>query len=220
MERIRRTSMASLQLATLALASLLLTGCGSTSSVRLDKGLSMETFENLVVLNRRPATIAVIIPEEVRKAVIVQKQGEVTFTLDLGNTLSSKLMQILGYQFERVVLLQNEKSTSPIPWDIRMRVELIESDLQLSTQMGWSTYTMKSGGYISIKGTAVNRSEQVVWVGSARAEGQGESAVGGGGQVPDIQGGLSKAIDIALAQIAAQLTKSESLRSAINETKR
>lgn len=196
-----------------------LLGCTSTSKVRLEKGLSMEAFENLVTLDRQPATMGVLIPPDLRTAVIVEQLGEIEYTLDIGNTLSSKLMQILGYKFDRVVLLNDEKAQPAIPWDLKMRVELTESDLTLERKTGWSAYTMKSGGYIGLKATVVNTQGQVVWVGSARAEGQGESAAGGY-QVPDVQGGLSKAIDTAIAQIAAQMTKSEAFKKAINEAKR
>jgi hypothetical protein len=196
--------------------SVLLISCTSTTKVRLEKGLSMEAFENLGPLDRQPATMGVLIPRDVRTAVIVQKRGEIEYTLDVGNALSAKLMQILAYKFNRVVLLDDEKAEPAIPWDLKMRVELAESDLKLETKAGWSAYTMKSGGYIGLKATVVNRQGQVVWVGSARAEGHGEAATGAG-QVPDVQGGLSEAIDIAVAQIAAQMAKSEALKKAINE---
>jgi hypothetical protein len=196
--------------------SVLMVGCTSSSKVRLEKGLSMETFENLGPIDREPATMGVLIPRDVRTAVIVQQFGTIEYTLDLGNALSAKLIQILTYKFNRVVLLDDEKAEAVIPWDLKMRVELAESDLKLETKAGWSAYTMKSGGYIGLKATVVNRQGQVVWVGSARAEGHGEAAAGAG-QVPDVQGGLSEAIDIAVAQIAAQMAKSEALRKAIKE---
>lgn len=193
-----------------------LISCTSATKVRLEKGLSMEAFENLGTLDRQPVTMGVLIPREVRTAVIVQKMGQIEYTLDIGNTLGAKLMQILAYKFNRVVLLYDEKEEPAIPWDLKMRVELAESDLKLDTKAGWQTYTMMSGGYVSLKATVVNRQGQVVWVGSARAEGHGEAAAGAY-QVPDVQGGLSEAIDIAVAQIAAQMAKSEALKRAVNE---
>jgi hypothetical protein len=199
------------------IVALALTGCTSTSKVRLEKGLSMEAFENMGPLDRQPVTMAVVIPKEVRNAVIVQKIGGVQYTLDIGNTLSSKLMQVLAYKFARLVLLPEEKAESPIPWGLKMRVELTESDLQLDTKAGWTAYTMLSGGYIGLKAAVVNRQGQVVWVGSARAEGHGESAAGAY-QVPDVQGGMSEAIDKAVAQIANQMARSEALKKAIHET--
>jgi hypothetical protein len=198
------------------IGSFLLIGCGSTSKVRLEKGLSMEAFENLGPIDRKPATMAVLIPSDVRNAVVVQKHGEIEYTLDVGNTLSAKLIQILSYKFSRVVLLQDEMAEPAIPWDLKLRLDLADSDLKLETKAGLSTYTMKSGGYIDLKATVVNRRGQVVWFGSARAEGRGESAAGAS-QVPDVQGGLSEAIDIAVAQIAAQMAKSEALKKAIDE---
>ncbi len=203
----------------LSIFSLTLISCTSTSKVRLEKGLSMETFENLGTLDRQPATMAVLIPSNVRAAVVVQQLQQIEYTLDVGNTLSSKLMQILAYKFDRVVLLNDEKAQPAIPWDLKMRVELTESDLKLETKAGWNAYTMKSGGYIGLKATVVNNQGQVVWVGSARAEGQGEAAAGAY-QVPDVQGGMSKAIDIAVAQIAAQMTRSEAFKKAISEVSR
>ena len=200
----------------IAVISILLTSCTSTTKVRLEKGLSMEAFENLGPLDRQPVTMGVLIPRDLRTAVIVQKMGQIEYTLDVGNALSAKLMQILAYKFSRVVLLEDEKAEPAIPWDLKMRVELTETDLTLDTKAGFAVYTMLSGGYIGLKSTVVNRQGQVVWVGSARAEGHGESA-GGAYQVPDVQGGLSEAIDVAVAQIAAQMAKSEALRKAINE---
>lgn len=193
-----------------------LISCTSSTKVRLEKGLSMEAFENLGTLDRQPVTMGVLIPREVRAAVIVQKMGQIEYTLDVGNTLGAKLMQILAYKFNRVVLLNDEKEEPVIPWDLKMRVELAESDLKLDRKVGWEAYTLISGGYVSLKATVVNRQGQVVWVGSARAEGHGEAAAGAY-QVPDVQGGLSEAIDIAVAQIAAQMVKSEALKKAINE---
>lgn len=199
-----------------AILSFSVIGCTSTSKVRLEKGLSMEAFENLGPLDRQSVTMGVVIPRDVRTAVIVQKRGVIEYTLDVGNALSAKLMQILAYKFSRVVLLEDEKAEPAIPWDLKMRVELVETDLKLDTKAGWYAYTMLSGGYIGLKSTVVNRQGQVVWVGSARAEGHGESAAGSY-QVPDVQGGLSEAIDVAVAQIAGQMAKSEALRKAINE---
>ena len=123
----------------------------------------------------------------------------------------------MSYKFDRVVLLVDERSEPIIPWDLKMRLELSEADLSLDRKSGFTTYTMKSGGYIDLKATVVNRDGQIVWFGSARAEGLGESAAGEG-QVVDIQGGLSVAIDIAVAKIAAQMTRSEALRGAIHES--
>jgi hypothetical protein len=147
--------------------------------------------------------------------------GQIEYTLDVGNTLSSKLVQILAYKFDRVVLLKDEEADPAIPWDLKMRVELTESDLTIRRERPGAfsgVYTMKSGGYIGLKATVVNSQGEVVWVGSARAEGQGESAASNY-QVPDVQGGMSKAIDIAIAQIAAQMTKSEAFKKAIDEVK-
>ena len=200
----------------IAVISILLTSCTSTTKVRLEKGLSMEAFENLGPLDRQPVTMGVLIPRDLRTAVIVQKMGQIEYTLDVGNALSAKLMQILAYKFSRVVLLEDEKAEPAIPWDLKMRVELTETDLTLDTKAGFAVYTLLSGGYIGLKSTVVNRQGQVVWVGSARAEGHGESAYTGY-EVPDVQGGLSEAIDVAVAQIAAQMAKSEALRKAINE---
>ena len=177
----------------------------------------MEVFEHLGPIDRQPATMGVLIPQEVRTATIVKQIGETIYTLDLGNTLSAKLMQILAYKFNRVVLLLDEMAEPAISWDLKMRVELTEADLTLDRKAGFSTYTMKSGGYVDLKATVVNRQGQVVWFGSARAEGYGEAA-STGYQVADVEGGISEAIDIAVAQIAAQMAKSEALRSAIHES--
>jgi len=201
----------------LTILSFLLFGCASSSNIRMEKGLSLEVFEHLGSIDRQPATIGVLIPNELKSATIVRQVGETKYNLDLGNTLGAKIIQILSYKFDRVVLLVDERTEPAIPWDLKMSVELAEADLSLTRKSGFSTYTMKSGGYIDLKATVVNRQGQVVWFGSAREEGFGEAAAGEG-QVADIQGGLSEAIDIAVAKIAAQMTRSEALRGAIHES--
>ncbi len=190
--------------------------CTSTSQVRLEKGLSFDAFRNLGPIDRAHATLAVVIPEELRVATVDRKLSSVQYHIDVGDTLASKLMQLLAYKFDRVVLLEDEKAEPPIPWDLLMRVELKEIDLSLEREIGWNTYTMLSSGFIGLEAKIVNRERQLVWAGSSKAEGKGEAA-GGAYEVPDIQGGLSQAIDIAIADIAHQLGRSEALKAAIGE---
>ena len=85
-------------IALLFISIFLLFGCASTSNIRMEKGLSLEVFEHLGSIDRQPATIGVLIPDELRNSVIERKVGETNYTLDLGNTLGAKVIQILSYQ--------------------------------------------------------------------------------------------------------------------------
>lgn len=208
-------------LATLPL--LILVGCASVTvqTPQLSTSLGLPAIENMGELYQRNASIAVYIEPSVRDLMLRGEHKSTKFEFRAGQALTTKLLKALSYQFNRVVILKSLQSKPDPPADAVMTVGLQDADMSFNIRPGWDTITTSSFVRLVVRSELRDREGTVIWVGTARSEGQGEAQARGilfeEQAARQIAIGVESAIDTTVADLIKQMIQSPNMRRNLQE---
>ena len=201
--------------AALLAAASLLAGCEGQVNARLDNSIGLATYENIGLIERKPLGVGLVIDEELRSAKTEVVTHNIRYSMAVGEALTSRLMYALVLQFERVQLLSEPTLPDDRRLDALMLVSLKDLDASVSISPKWSTVATESSGWIEVEAVLKDRNNQIVWVGTSRAEAeaQEQSIYVAGAQ--DAGSAMNAAIEKTVAKLVAQMAESGSLRDFI-----
>lgn len=206
-------------LATLSL--LLVVGCTSIQTSSLSTSLGLPALENMGELYQRRASIGVYIEPKIRDLMLRGEYRYTIFEFRAGQAFAAKLLKALSYQFNRVVILKNLQSKPEPPVDAVMTVALQDADMSFEINPGFAVITTSSFARLAIRAELRDQQGTVVWVGTARSEGQGEGQARG--QLTEQEAarqialGVESAIDTTVADLVKQMTQSPNMRRYLQE---
>lgn len=206
-----------------ALPLLMLVGCASVTvqTPQLSTSLGLPAIENMGELYQRNASIAVYIEPKVRDLILRGEHKSTKFEFRAGQALAAKLFKALSYQFNRVVILKSLQSKSDPPPDAVMTVGLQDADISFNIKPGWDTITTSSFVRLAVRSELRDQEGTVIWVGTARSEGQGEVQARGilleEEAARQIGVGVEAAIDNTVADLIRQMTQSPNMRRHLKE---
>ena len=201
--------------AILAALPLVLAGCEGQVNARLDNSIGLATYENIGMIERKPLGVGLVLGEEVRAAKTEVVVHNIRYHMAVGEALASRLMYALVLQFERVQLLGEPMLPADGPLDAVMLVTLKDLDASVSISPKWNTVATESSGWIEVEAVLKDRNNQIVWVGTSRAEAEAaEESIGLAG-AQDAGSAMNAAIEKTVARLVAQLAQSGSLRDFI-----
>lgn len=195
--------------------AVVLGGCEGQVNARLDNSIGLATYENIGLIERKPLGIGLVVDEELRGAKTEVVAHNVRYHMAVGEALTSRLMYALVLQFERVQLLNNPALPEDRRLDAVMLVSLKDLDASVSISPKWTTVATESSGWIEVEAVLKDRNNQIVWVGTSRAEAEGheQSIAVAGAQ--DAGSAMNAAIEKTVAKLVAQMAESGSLRDFI-----
>lgn len=203
-----------------ALLLLILTGCTSVQTPHLSTSLGLPAIENMGELYQRNASIAVYIEPKVRDLTLNGEYKYTKYHFQAGQAFTVKLLKALSYQFNRVVILKSLQTKPDPPPDAVMTVTLQDADMTFKITPGFATVTTSSFARLVIRAELRDTHGTIIWVGTARSEGQGE------GQsrmlteeeaARQIALGVESAIDNTVADLIKQMTQSPNMRRYLHE---
>lgn len=203
------------------LSLLLLVGCTSVQTPHLSTSLGLPAIENMGELYQRNASIAVYIEPKARDLILRGEYKYTKFEFRAGQAFTVKLLKALSYQFDRVVVLKNLQSKLESPVDAVMTVALQDADMSFEIKPGFAIITTSSFARLAIRAELRDGQGTVVWVGTARSEGQGEGQARG--QLTEEEAarqialGVESAIDTTVADLIKQMTHSPNMRRYLQE---
>jgi len=205
----------------ITLSLLLLVGCTSVQAPSLSTSLGLPAFENMGELYQRNASIAVYIEPKARDLMLQGEYKYTKFEFRAGQAFTVKLLKALSYQFNRVVILKNLQSKPEPPVDAVMTVTLQDADMSFKINPGFAIITTSSFARLAMRAELRDGQGTVVWVGTARSEGQGEGQARG--QLTEQEAarqialGVESAIDTTVADLIKQITQSPNMRRYLQE---
>lgn len=198
-----------------AAASLLLVGCEGKINARLDNSIGLTTYENIGLIERQPIGVGLVLDKELRAAATEVRTRNLRYRMPVGAALGARLMTALALKFDRVQLLETPQFPANAPLDTVMIVTLKGLDASVSISSRWNTVATESSGWIEIEAILKDRQNQIVWIGTSRAEAEAaeESIAFAGAQ--DASAAMNQAIEKTVARLVAQMAHSGSLRDFI-----
>ncbi len=205
--------------AVLAGLSILVVACQGQVKVKLDNSIGLATYDNLGLIEQKPIGIGLVVGDDVRNAVteaVVQAGvNSIRYTMPVGEALATRLATALVFQFQRVQLLKEPVLPSDGSLDALMIVKIKDLDTTVKISPKWNTVSTESSGWIEVEATLKDRDNNIVWIGTSRAEAEAaqESIMVVGSQ--DAGVAVSQAIEKTVAKLVAQMAASSSLREFI-----
>lgn len=203
------------------LSLLLLVGCTSVQSTHLSTSLGLPAIENMGELYQRNASIAVHVEPKARDLMLRGEYKYTKFEFHAGQAFTVKLLKALSYQFNRVVILKSLQSKPESPVDAVMTVALQDADMGFEIKPGFAIITTSSFARLAMRAELRDGQGTVVWVGTARSEGQGEGQARGHlteeEAARQIALGVESAIDTTVADLIKQMTQSPNMRRYLQE---
>ena len=200
---------------------LLVVGCTSVQVPPLSTSLGLPAFENMGELYQRNAAIAVYVEPKARDLMLRGEYKYTTFEFRAGQAFTVKLLKALSYQFNRVVILKSLQSKPEPPVDAVMTVTLQDADMSFKINPGFAIITTSSFARLAMRAELRDEQGTVVWVGTARSEGQGEGQARGqlteGEAARQIALGVESAIDTTVADLIKQMTQSPNMQRYLQE---
>lgn len=203
------------------LSLLLVVGCTSVQVPPLSTSLGLPALENMGELYQRNASIAVYIEPKARDLMLRGEYKYTTFEFRAGQAFTVKLLKALSYQFNRVVILKSLQSKPEPPVDAVMTVTLQDADMSFKINPGFAIITTSSFARLAMRAELRDEQGTVVWVGTARSEGQGEGQARG--QLTEEEAarqialGVESAIDTTVADLIKQITQSPNMQRYLQE---
>lgn len=206
-----------LRLLTLFGLAAFISACQGQVNARLDNSIGLATYENLGLIEKKPLGVGLAVGEDIRNAVTEVETGGIKFTMAVGEALTSRLMYALVLQFERVQLLHEPVLPAGGGLDAIMVVTLKDLDATVKISPKWNTVATESSGWIEVEAVLKDRDNQIVWIGTSRAEAEAseESIMVAGAQ--DAGAAMNQAIETTVAKLVAQMAASTSLREFIKQ---
>ena len=149
------------------------------------------------------------------EAVVQAGVNSIRYTMPVGEALATRLVTALVFQFQRVQLLKEPVLPSDGSLDALMIVKIKDLDTTVKISPKWNTVSTESSGWIEVEATLKDRDNNIVWIGTSRAEAEAaqESIMVVGSQ--DAGVAVSQAIEKTVAKLVSQLAASSSLREFI-----
>lgn len=198
------------------------TGCAVKVSPRLNSSLGMEAFNNMKIIELHDVSVALYIDPKLKNLVINQKVKMGEFSFDIGNAFSAKFIKALAYSFRKINIVETPNYTGTDSIDAIIRVSLQDVDINMEVKAGFSTVSTETYTRLSIRGEIYDIDEKkIVWVGTTQAKGTGKheemmqmsyQEAGRG-----IASAIDWAIDKAVGDLIAQMTKSSNLRNYVEK---
>lgn len=197
--------------------ALLLGGCEGQVNARLDNSIGMATYANIGLIEQKPLGVGLVIGDELRAAKVEVVVKNVRYHMAVGEALTSRLMYALVLQFERVQLLSEPVLPADGPLDTVMLVTLKDLDASVDISPSFTTVATESSGWIEVEAVLKDRDNQIVWVGTSRAEAEAvEESIGYAG-AQDAGSAMNNAIEKTVAKLVAQMADSSSLRDFVRQ---
>ena len=205
------------RLVTLVALTAVVSACQGQINARLDNSIGLATYENLGLIERKPLGVGLVVGDDIRNAVTEVETAGIKFTMAVGEALASRLMYALVLQFERVQLLSEPVFPVDSNLDALMVVTLKGLDATVKISPRWNTVATESSGWIEVEAVLKDRNNQIVWIGTSRAEAEAseESIMVAGAQ--DAGAAMNQAIETTVAKLVAQMAASSSLREFIKQ---
>jgi len=200
---------------------MVVTGCGSTQVAQLSTSLGLTAFENMGDLNQRDVHVALFVDQKLRDLNLTGEYKFTKFEFPAGEAFTVKLVKALSYNFRRITLLKARSTPlDPAP-DATLEVEVQDAHLSFEINPKWATVDTQSFARLVVRAELKQRDGRVVWVGVARAQGEG------GGQsrgvlletdaARQIALGVERAIDSTIADLVKQIVQSPGMQQALSE---
>lgn len=202
---------------TAALVSLaaVVAACEGQVNVRLDSSIGLATYENIGLIEKKPLGIGLVIGDDIRSARTEVSYRNIKFTMAVGQALTSRLMYALVLKFDRVQLLREPILPANSSLNALMVVKLKDLEATVKISPKWNTVATESSGWIEVEALLKDRNNQIIWIGTSRAESEAseESIMVAGAQ--DAGAAMNAAIEKTVAKLVAQMAQSGSLRDFI-----
>ena len=203
----------------LAGLSLLVVACQGQVKVKLDNSIGLATYDNLGLIEQKPIGIGLVVGDDVRNAVteVVVPAGvnSIRYTMPVGEALTTRLVTVLVFQFQRVQLLKEPVLPSDGSLDAMMIVKIKDLDATVKISPKYNTVATESSGWIEVEAVLKDRAGNIVWIGTSRTESEAtqESVLVVGSQ--DAGVAVNQAIEKTVAKLVSQMAASSSLRDFI-----
>ncbi|RMH30828.1 MAG: hypothetical protein D6690_18020 [Nitrospirae bacterium] len=193
-------------------------GCSIKASPPLDASLGMEAFERMGTIDQRNIALALFLDPKLRDLTVEQSIKIGDFTFDVGKAFSAKLIKALAYNFKTIHLITTPSYHGDIPVNAIMRVALQDVDVNMGVKAGFATVGTQAYSRIAIRADILDPKEnKTVWVGTSQAKAEGSHEDVGQMSYQEagrgFAGTIGDAIDRAIGDLLAQMSKSESLRT-------
>ena len=209
-----------IRLVTVIGLAIFVAACQGQVNAKLDNSIGLATYENLGLIEKKPVGVGLVVSDDLRLATTEVVTQNVKFTMAVGEALASRLMYALVLQFDRVQLLREPVLPSHGRLDMMMIVTLKGLDATVKISPKWNTVATESSGWIEVEAILKDRKNEIVWIGTSRAEAEAteESIMVARGQ--DAGSAMNQAIEKTVAKLVAQMAKSGSLRQFIERLSR
>lgn len=200
---------------------LALTACGSTQVAQLSTSLGIAAFENMGDINQRDVHVALFVDQKLRELNLTGEYKFTKFEFPAGEAFTVKLIKALSYNFRRITLLKSRSaSVEPAP-DAILEVGVQDAHLSFEINPKWATVDTQSFARLVVRAELKEGNGRVIWVGVARAQGEGGGQARGVLQETDaarqIALGVERAIDSTVADLMKQMVQSPGMQQAIRE---
>ena len=204
----------------LMLGAALLAACTVNVSPPLGTSLGMRAFESMKVIERHNISVGLYIDPKLRSYKVTATIRSGNYEFNLGEALSTKLIKALAYQFNRVKLAENLADAKTE--DAIFIISLKDIDVQLKAVSGLAKVEAKSYVRLALRAELRDtKNNRIVWVGTTDAkeelvhEEMGEMHYQEAGR--GFARAIDRAIDHAIGDILAQMSKSANFKKYVNE---
>jgi hypothetical protein len=197
------------------------TGCASTQVAQLSTSLGITAFENMGDLNQRDVHVAVFVDPKLRELNLTGEYKFTKFEFPAGEAFTVKLIKALSYNFRRITLTKSRSAAVAPPPDATLEVEVQDAHLSFEINPKWATVDTQSFARLVVRAELKEPEGRVVWVGVARAQGEGGGQARGVLLETDaarqIALGVERAIDSTVADLVKQMVESPGMQQALND---
>ncbi len=200
---------------------LALTACGSTQVAQLSTSLGIAAFENMGDINQRDVHVALFVDQKLRELNLTGEYKFTKFEFPAGEAFTVKLIKALSYNFRRITLLKSRSASVEPALDAILEVGVQDAHLSFEINPKWATVDTQSFARLVVRAELKEGNGRVIWVGVARAQGEGGGQARGVLQETDaarqIALGVERAIDSTVADLMKQMVQSPGMQQAIRE---
>ena len=200
---------------------LALTACGSTQVAQLSTSLGIAAFENMGDINQRDVHVALFVDQKLRELNLTGEYKFTKFEFPAGEAFTVKLIKALSYNFRRITLLKSRSASVEPALDAILEVGVQDAHLSFEINPKWATVDTQSFARLVVRAELKEGNRRVIWVGVARAQGEGGGQARGVLQETDaarqIALGVERAIDSTVADLMKQMVQSPGMQQAIRE---
>ena len=199
---------------------LFVTGCAKHVTILppTNSSLGFSVFQAMGEVNRTPAHIGLLLEPKLQKEKISVSAELGTVEIPLGEILSSKLIQALSYEFERISLVTDVSKAPPLVFVIGLDGEgpAVGVDINMYSHLGSAGGTFEATAKVDTRLRATLSDQgQTIWVGYARmveemiAGGAGYGVIEGSSQAAEL---TTRITDKLVADLMLQMQRSTELK--------